>query len=145
MAFKFNPFTGTFDTVNVQGPGSSSNWQAPVANRGSLPLAGNAVGDVRIAMDTATQYIWTGSVWQAVSGDIKTQKFTLSGADITNKFVTLAESPLTPALTRLIVIGGIEQQYGLDFSVSGNQLTWATLALDGFLETGDNIIAIYDI
>jgi hypothetical protein len=145
MAFKFNPFTGTFDTVNVQGPGSSSNWQAPVANRGSLPLSGNAVGDVRVAMDTATAYIWTGSVWQAVSGDIRTEKVTLSGTDITNKYITLSATPLTPALARFIVIGGIEQQYGLDFSVSGNQLTWASLALDGVLETGDNIIAIYDI
>lgn len=145
MGYKYNVFTGTLDVVNVQGPGSSSNWQAPVASKASLPLSGNAVGDVRIATDTATEYIWTGSIWQAVSGDLRTEKITLSGTNITNKFVTLAETPLTPALTRLIVIGGIEQQYGIDFSVSGNQLSWAILALDGVLETGDNIVIIYDI
>ena len=146
MGYKLNVFSGKMDLVNAaSGPGSSSNWQAPVANRGSLPLSGNAVGDVRVALDTATAYIWTGSVWQAISGDIITEKKTLTGTDISNKYVTLTQNPLTPAMARLIVIEGVEQNYGTDFTISGNQLSWSTLGLDGVLEIGDNLVIIYDI
>jgi hypothetical protein len=108
-------------------------------------MVGNAAGDARIALDTATGYIWSGSEWRVISGDTKTQKITLTGTDITNKYVTLTESPLTPSLTRLIVIGGIEQKYSTDFTVSTNQLNWNGLTLDGVLESGDELIIVYDI
>lgn len=67
-------------------------------------------------------------------------KFTLTGTDITNGFVTLTGTPVTPANTILEVIGGVVQDYGIDFTVSGNQLSWTGLGLDGVLTSGDKLI-----
>lgn len=71
------------------------------------------------------------------------ETITLSGTDITNKYVTLAATPITATKTRLNVIGGPEQAYGADFSVSLSQLGWNTLFLDGVLTAGDKLVIAY--
>lgn len=70
-------------------------------------------------------------------------KFTLSGTDITNKFVTLSQTPLAAGDTILVIgdAGGIF--YGVDFTVSSNQLGWSGLGLDGILSSGDNLTVTY--
>ena len=77
-------------------------------------------------------------------GTYNVEKFTLSPSDITNKSVTLANTPSTANLTRLVVIEGIEQDYGVDFSVSGTLLTWNGLGLESLLESGDKLIIVYN-
>lgn len=67
-------------------------------------------------------------------------EFTLSPTDITNKFVTLSQAPDTAADTILTVIGGPMQSYGTDFTVSGSQLSWSGLFLDGVLVSGDILV-----
>jgi len=67
----------------------------------------------------------------------------LSGTNITNKYVNLAATPITASKTRLVVVGGVEQEYTTDFTVSTNQLSWSGLFLDGVLETGDKLIVTY--
>lgn len=52
--------------INIPNSGSPQ-WKAPVANATFLPLTGNNNGDVRIALDTDTIYVWTGSAWTAVA------------------------------------------------------------------------------
>lgn len=52
--------------VNLPSVGNG-HWKAPVAITSSLPLNGNSVGDVRLAEDTNTIYVWTGSAWLAVA------------------------------------------------------------------------------
>jgi hypothetical protein len=74
----------------------------------------------------------------------KVERFTLTPTDITNKFITLAETPTDPSDTRLIVIGGGEQEYGIDFSTSGTTLTWNGLGLDGVLISTDDLIVVYN-
>jgi hypothetical protein len=71
------------------------------------------------------------------------ESIVLSGTDITNKYVNLAATPITASKTRLVVVGGIEQAYTTDFTVSTNQLSWSGLFLDGVLETGDKLIVTY--
>jgi hypothetical protein len=78
------------------------------------------------------------------SNEYKVDKITLTGADITNKTVTLDEIPTTLNETRLVVIGGIEQEYGADFVVSGTTLSWNGLGLDGLLSAGEKIVVIYN-
>ena len=68
---------------------------------------------------------------------------TLTGTDITNKNVTLTEAPTTPAKTR-VTVGGVEQTYGDDFTVSGTTLNWNGLGMDGLVETGDKLIITYN-
>lgn len=74
----------------------------------------------------------------------KPEFFTLSALDISNKFITLAETPTDLIKTRLIPINGVEQEYGVNFTVSGTTLSWNTLGLDGVLEENDKLIVIYN-
>lgn len=77
-------------------------------------------------------------------GSYNIDKFTLSGTDITNKSVTLSAAPTTASDTRLAVIEGIEQDYGVDFTVSGSTLDWNGLGLESLLVAGDKIIVVYN-
>lgn len=77
-------------------------------------------------------------------GDYNVQKFTLTPTDITNKTVTLTQTPTVLALTRLIVITGLEQDYGTDFTVSGTTLSWNGLGLESLLESGDKLVIVYN-
>jgi len=71
-------------------------------------------------------------------------KFTLSAGQIAAKQVTLTDTPTTANITRLIVIGGLEQDQSVDFSISGNVVSWNGLGLDGVLAENDKIIVIFN-
>lgn len=43
------------------------HWKAPVTPTASLPTSNNSVGDVRIATDTFTEYVWNGVSWLAIA------------------------------------------------------------------------------
>lgn len=43
------------------------HWRAPVVLTSDLPILGNQVGDVILAEDTNTIYVWNGSSWLAVA------------------------------------------------------------------------------
>ena len=60
----------------------------------------------------------------------------LSGGDIAAKQITLAGTPLVPTGVLLDVISSSAQVYAVDFTVTGNILSWAGLGLDGFLVAG---------
>src|ERR1017187_8985891 len=53
--------------INIPGSGSPS-WQFPVTTFTALPSSGNAVGDVRVTLDTDESYIWNGTSWVTFSG-----------------------------------------------------------------------------
>lgn len=72
------------------------------------------------------------------------EKITLTPTDISNKYVSLAATPGTANLTCLTVIGGVEQNYGPDFIVTGTHLDWNGLFLDGVLVSGDQLIIVYN-
>ena len=69
-----------------------------------------------------------------------TEIFTLSAGDITAKQITLTNTPTDNSLVRMVVIDGVEQENGADFSVSGTTVSWNGLGLDGILITGDKLI-----
>lgn len=85
------------------------------------------------------------NITQAASGaSYEVDKITLTPTDISNGFVVLSGSPTTPADTVLNIIGGVVQDYGVDFTVIGNQLIWNSLGLDGILVSGDKLIVQHD-
>lgn len=43
------------------------HWKAPVGITSSLPASGNSLGDIRLAEDTNTIYVWNGTAWIAVA------------------------------------------------------------------------------
>lgn len=73
------------------------------------------------------------------------QRFTLSGTDISNKFVNLSLAPSDAQGVILTVIGGPQQDYLVDYSVTGSQVSWSSLGLDGVLSTGDKIVIQYRV
>ena len=78
-------------------------------------------------------------------GGSKTDKFVLNGTDVSNKFVTLSYTPITPGSVILLVEDASSMFYGTDFIVIGNQLGWSGLALDGLLSSGDSLTVVYSV
>lgn len=62
--------------------------------------------------------------------------YTLTTTDIANKYVVLGGTPSDPTSVLLDVISSTSQIYGVDYTVSGNKLSWAGLGLDGILAAG---------
>ncbi len=129
--------------------------------RGLPPISRRTLfsGTTIVSLDDATILPYTPAVsgnWSPIPSDVQdaldtlaakpigsaygVQEFTLSGTDITNKHVTLSSSPAHPTLTVLSVIGGPSQNYVTDFIVTGSQLSWSGLFLDGVLTAGDILI-----
>jgi hypothetical protein len=79
----------------------------------------------------------------AVGGVDNVEYITLDGTDISNEYVTLAQTPFSAADVMLDVIGGPAQIYGTDYTVTVDELGWDTLGLDGIFEAGDNIRVAY--
>lgn len=135
--------------INIPASGGQ-NWKQPVADASSLPITGNSAGDSRVTLDTSSIYVWDAlnSSWVLAGGGASAgynvQPFTLTPTDISNKFVTLPTAPTTDNLTQLTVIGGPLQDYGVAFTVTGTQVGWAGLFLDGVLGSGDKLVIIYN-
>lgn len=130
MGVVINPYSGQLDiTGGGSGGGGSYTPNAP-ANWNPSPT------NIEGALDQLAS--------RTYDANYKTEKFTLLVADITNKQVTLAVSPITPSKTRLVITdGGIEQDYGTDFTVSGNILSWNSLGFESLAEAGDKILVVY--
>ena len=80
----------------------------------------------------------------ASGNQYKVDPFTLSPTDISNKYVTLSSTPTDPEKTALNVIGGDMQEYAVDFTITGNQLSWGSLGLDGALIAGDVLLVQFN-
>lgn len=127
-------------------PTSSSGGSTGVATYATfadLP-ASAPNGTLAVVLDTDTLYIFsTGSMtWIPLnsSGNYMVNVFTLTPTDITNGYVTLSQAPTAPTDTALTVIDGPMQDYGTDFTVSGSNLSWSGMFLDGVLVSGDQLI-----
>jgi len=104
------------------------------------------IGRLIYTIDTG-QFFYGGinESWNelAQGASINVQTGTLVAGDITNKYVTLASEPAVPQRTILMIAGAPSLQYGIHFTVSGNQLGWNGLGLDGIVLSGDQITVIY--
>jgi hypothetical protein len=100
-------------------------------------------GDMYYDSVTNTAQVFQNGTWQAIVGAVASyfvNKFTLTPTDISNKFITLTGTPTSLSDTILDIVGGITQDYSVDFVVTGNQLSWNGLGLDGILVSGDKLI-----
>ncbi|MEM4385373.1 MAG: hypothetical protein QXD03_02360 [Candidatus Anstonellales archaeon] len=76
---------------------------------------------------------------------IVVEYFTLTSTDISNKYITLTNTPSISNAVRLDVKGAPPQFYNDDYIVSGNTLSWNGLGLDGLLVEGDKLRVIYPL
>lgn len=67
----------------------------------------------------------------------------LNADQINSGIIVLEKSPDNPTSVRLVPKHGIEQDYGDDFVVSGNELIFRDLGLDGFLEENEAVYIYY--
>lgn len=68
--------------INIPDSGSPQ-WKSPVATAADLPLLGNSVGDVRVALDSDTVYVWNGSAWIPVASPGAVTAITALLGDVT--------------------------------------------------------------
>lgn len=92
----------------------------------------------------------TNGDWQqqsfTASDAMETIQYTLTVTDISNKFVNLGITPSEPSKAVLIIRGapGTYQGASADFTLnSSGILAWNGRALDGILESGDQLTLIY--
>jgi hypothetical protein len=67
----------------------------------------------------------------------------ITALEETNTQLTLSVAPADPTKVKLDIIGGTSQRYGVDFIVSGSDLIWTGLRLDGFLIEDDEVRITY--
>jgi hypothetical protein len=67
----------------------------------------------------------------------------LTSQQIADKKITLSRIPAFPEALLFVPTGGVAQRYGVDYTVVGNDIGWAGLGLDGFLEEGEGIRITY--
>lgn len=142
----FGPLTNTVataDSILVVVDGvvqENTHWslvsQSVVFGASYIPQTGQKV---------YVYYLTTGSVTPppAPTGTVFVEYFTLSSTDATNKYVTVSNTPASPARVMLDVIGGTAQEFNVDFTVVSNQIRWNGYALDGILTTGDKLRVWY--
>lgn len=87
---------------------------------------------------------WIDEANASVSG-YQIESFTLNATDITNKYVTLASPPSPATSVAIYPVGGSIQFYGDDYTVSGSQVGWNGLGLDGLLASGDKLVITYKL
>lgn len=135
-------FLGAISASNLSG---TNNGDITLGTANGLGLIGQVLS-LQLSDATHTGALssadWNTFNNTAISS-YKVDLFTLSNTDITNKFVNLSSAPSSATKTTLIVIGGPMQDYGTDFTVSGSQLSWSTLFLDGVLVSGDKLVVQY--
>jgi hypothetical protein len=89
----------------------------------------------------------TNSDWYELpiggGNSIQIENFTITPPILSTKQVILALPPTIPEVTILTPLGGIQQEYGVDFSITGNILSWNGLGLDGYFVINDKFSVIY--
>lgn len=141
---------GTVTSVGVSAPAEITVTNSPVTTSGTIDLAWADQAANEVFAGPTLGLPGTPAFRALVEADLPAgisyhvETFTLTGTDITNGYVTLSASPSTANLTVLQVIGGPVQAYGDDFTVSGAQLSWSSLFLDGVLVAGDKLIVQFN-
>ena len=81
----------------------------------------------------------------ATAGErFQAEEFILTSTQVnTTKQVTLSQTPVDTSEVLLWIIGGIPQDNGADYSVSGTTLSWSGLGLDGLAGIGEILHVVY--
>jgi hypothetical protein len=74
---------------------------------------------------------------------VKTETLVMTQVIIDNKSLSLQKQPTNPNDILFLPEGGIRQNYGTEFTLNQNVISWENLSLDGFLEVNDIINITY--
>jgi len=133
---------GTRSFTNVEGLAKK------VATTGALPTSAND-GDLAVVLDVDDLYEYDGdtSSWVKIgsvswgggggSANFLVETRSITGTEISNKQLTLVNTPTASSAVIVDAIGGTGQRVSVDFSLTGNILSWNGLGLDGVVSSGD--------
>ena len=71
------------------------------------------------------------------------ERFTLDAGDITNKYVTLAQTPSDTTKVIVHVINGLAGELSIDYTITDNKVTWSGLQYETDLEATDKLLVAY--
>lgn len=138
----------------ASGAGTSYSREGTVpkyTSSGALPAQANE-GDLAIVTDSDPNAIYSyeesGSTWKQVGtsgsgANWSVEHRTITSGEITNKELTLANSPSGATSIIVDIVGGTAQGYTSDYVVSGSTLSWNGKNLDGVLEENDVVRVSY--
>jgi hypothetical protein len=129
--------SGNYIDLPVEGGGSGSGVSSVNGATGSIIVSGSG----GISVNTTGQDITISGAGGSATNRV--QVITLAAFDISNKYVTLTETPTAPSDVTLSIGTAPGQSYGVDYTVSGTILTWSGLGLDGVLSIGDILTINY--
>lgn len=109
------------------------------AGVGSMAITGN--GAIYIKTNVG-DFDWT--LFAPAGADTAVVEYrTLSSDESLSKSLILFETPTDSELVQLDIISGGPQNYGTDYEVAGDLLSWDGLNLDGILSAGDRLRISY--
>lgn len=93
-------------------------------------------------------YVWYSTegtpVTPVLNGTYRVEYRTLTLGEATAEQLTLSFTPGVPAYVAMDIRGGAGAPFfGVDFTVTGNVLSWSGLGLSGLLATGDQVRILY--
>jgi len=138
--------SGTSGVAGTSGSSGTSGIDGTSGSSGSSGSSGTSgVAGTSGSSGTSGNSGTSGSSGSSgTSGGIpEVEYFTLDGDDITNKYVILANTPYAVTEVAMDIIGGCAQIYGIDYTVSGTQLGWNGLSLDGVVAAADKMRTFY--
>ena len=90
--------------------------------------------------DTGTEYL-LGTTQDINASEV--EYVTLNATQITNAQITLANMPIDTTKVTLDIISGSAQIYSVDYTVTGNVLSWSGKPPEAILEVGDSCRITY--
>jgi hypothetical protein len=137
MALKFNPITGALENY------TPTLEIAPESN--GLELQNNVLS-VNLASEESPGVLSTEDYVKF--NNLKNYEYfyediILTSQQIADRKITLSRIPAFPEALLFVPVGGVAQIYGVDYTIVGNDVSWAGLGLDGFLEEGEGVRITY--
>lgn len=132
-----------FDTDEIMfyGGDGSTPGGFPIGSGVGIP-EGGASGDL-LAKASADDFDTEWLSQDALIQTWKSETVTLTEAHVLEKKFALSFTPKAREAVRFVPDGGPEQRLGIDYEVTGNEILWNGLTLDGFLEIGETIRVVY--
>lgn len=81
----------------------------------------------------------TGVLLSDVANSDTVEYVLITATNIINKSVTLLKTPFVTGKVVANIVKGPTLDFGIDYTVTGNVLSWSGLGLDGKISAGDKI------
>ena len=139
FSLNYTLITGTLHVLidGIDMPNDTWSLSYPVITFVDAPVLGKKV---------EAKYLSSGASATLSLGTIerKVETHLVTSGEISDKKITLQQTPADPTEVTVSVRGGAPQAYGYDFEIiNDNELSWNGLGLDGQIIAGSILVIIY--